>query len=206
MTIPIIEEYDIDTPELSISNKVNWNIEPASCLLLVHDMQNFFLNPLPTLLREKLLKNCKSLISWAREKEIPIVYTGQKGCMTSKERGLLYDFWGAGMSANPNHTAIASIISPQPEDSVLKKWRYSAFFSSELADIFTTHSRNQIIICGVYAQIGILTTAIEAYSRDIEVFLVRNGIADFSRTAHQHTLNYAASCCASILSVEEVLA
>ncbi|RLM27273.1 phenazine antibiotic biosynthesis protein [Brenneria alni] len=205
MTIPAIEEYDLGSPELSVKNKVTWSIEPTRSLLLVHDMQDFFLNLLPQNLRNTLIKNCQNLIGWAREKSIPIVYTGQKGNMSSKERGLLYDFWGAGMSADPKHTKIAATLSPQPGDAVLKKWRYSAFFSSELADIFNTQRRDQMIICGVYAQIGILTTALDAYSRDIEVFLVQDGIADFSHAAHQHMLMYAASCCASVLPVEEVL-
>ncbi|CAM3814836.1 isochorismatase family protein [Serratia silvae] len=206
MAIPNIEEYDLSSLETTISNKVDWRISPSRGLLLVHDMQNFFLNPLPGLLRNTLLENCAQLINWARENSIPVVYTGQKGSMNAKERGLLYDFWGAGMQADPIQTAITPLLAPQLGEPVLKKWRYSAFFSSELADIFTAQMRDQIIICGVYAQIGILTTALDAYSRDIEVFLVQDAIADFSQDAHQRMLAYAASCCASILSVEEVLA
>ncbi|CAI1524249.1 isochorismatase family protein [Serratia fonticola] len=206
MAIPEIENYDLASLVLTEPNKVDWLISPSRGILLVHDMQNFFLNPLPELLRNTLLENCKRLINWARENSIPVVYTGQKGSMSAEERGLLYDFWGAGMQADPIHTAITPSLLPQLGEPVLKKWRYSAFFSSELADIFAAQKRDQIIICGVYAQIGILTTALDAYSRDIEVFLVQDAIADFSQDAHQRMLAYAASCCASILSVGEVLA
>lgn len=206
MAIPDIEDYDLGSLASSLPNKVNWRITPVRSLLLVHDMQNFFLNPLPELLRHTLLANCAQLLAWARRYDVPVVYTGQKGSMSTKERGLLYDFWGAGMDADPLHTAITPLLSPLPGEPVLKKWRYSAFFSSELADIFSHQQRDQIIICGVYAQIGILTTALDAYSRDIEVFLARDAIADFSQAAHQRMLTYAASCCASILSVNEVVA
>ncbi|CAD5673268.1 isochorismatase family protein [Escherichia coli] len=206
MAIPEIEDYDLCSVVSLMPNKVNWSITPSRSLLLVHDMQNFFLNPLPELLRNTLLTNCAQLLAWARGQSIPVVYTGQKGSMNAKERGLLYDFWGVGMDADPVHTAITPLLSPQPGEPVLKKWRYSAFFSSELANIFSDQQRDQIIICGVYAQIGILTTALDAYSRDIEVFLVRDAIADFSQAAHQRMLTYAASCCASILSVGEVTA
>ncbi|MDQ7097746.1 MULTISPECIES: isochorismatase family protein [unclassified Serratia (in: enterobacteria)] len=206
MAIPDIEDYDLSSLASSIPNKVDWRMTPARSLLLVHDMQNFFLNPLPELLRNTLLANCAQLLAWARKHAVPVVYTGQKGSMSAQERGLLYDFWGAGMDADPLHTAITPLLSPQPGEPVLKKWRYSAFFSSELANIFSDQQRDQIIICGVYAQIGILTTALDAYSRDIEVFLARDAIADFSQVAHQRMLTYAASCCASILSVDEVMA
>lgn len=205
MSIPEIEDYTLGSLMLETPNEVDWHVTPSRSLLLVHDMQNFFLDPLPDLLRNTLIANCVKLTSWARENDIPVVYTGQKGSMTRKERGLLYDFWGVGMRADPIHTGITSLLSPLPGEPVLNKWRYSAFFSSSLADIFSSQHRDQIIICGVYAQIGILTTALDAYSRDIEVFLVKDAIADFSQKAHQQMLTYAASCCASILSVEEVL-
>jgi len=205
MAIPVIEDYNLASQSLSVPSKVDWRMEPSRSLLLVHDMQSFFLNPLPELLRQALLDNCEKLIAWARENSIPVVYTGQKGSMTVKERGLLFDFWGGGMIADPMHTQIAPALSPLSGEQVLEKWRYSAFFSSSLTDIFSDHNRDQIIICGVYAQIGILTTALDAYSRDIEVFLVKDAIADFSLSAHERMLNFAASCCASILSAEEVL-
>lgn len=206
MAIPAIEDYDLSSIVSSTPNKVNWRITPSRSLLLVHDMQNYFLDPLPEALRNTLLENSLLLINWARERGVPVVYTGQKGSMTQKERGLLFDFWGAGMIADKNHTAITHPLAPRDGEKIIKKWRYSAFFSSELSDMFSSMQRDQIIICGVYAQIGILTTALDAYSRDIEVFLVRDAIADFSKIAHQRMLSYAASCCAAILPVNEVMA
>lgn len=63
MAIPEIEDYDLCSVVSLMQNKVNWRITPSRSLLLVHDMQKFFLNPLPELLRNTLLTNCAQLLA-----------------------------------------------------------------------------------------------------------------------------------------------
>jgi isochorismate hydrolase len=199
-----IEDYDLHAPEFSAANVVTWAQDDRRSILLVHDMQKYFLDLLPQALRRSLVENCRKLVSYARGHQVPIYYTAQRGDMSPKERGLLYDIWGKGMSSATEHTAIPDEIAPRPQDVVLAKWRYSAFFATGLDEAFREHGRDQIIICGVYAHIGVLASAIDAYSRDIEVFLVQDAIADFSKQAHARALNYAAECCAKVVPVTEV--
>ncbi|MBU2849946.1 isochorismatase family protein [Acidithiobacillus ferrivorans] len=204
MSIPQIEDYLLQAPDLSATNIVNWEQEDGRSILLVHDMQKYFLNLFPPALRKKLIDNCQKLVSHARKYDIPVVYTAQCGDMTKKERGLLFDIWGKGMSSRTEHTAITGEIAPMAGDEVLPKWRYSAFHATSLDEIFRKKNRDQIIICGVFAHVGVLASAVDAYSRDIEVFLVQDGIADFSKQTHLQALNYAAECCAKVLPSREV--
>ena len=204
MGIPRIAEYDIERSGVNVNNIVHWEWEPSRSLLLVHDMQQFFLAPFPEKMKQALVNNCAALIDMARAHDIPIVYTGQKGSMTAKERGLLQDFWGKGMAAELEHTKIVHELSPHSRDYVLNKWRYSAFFSTSLDEILKDNARDQIIICGVYAHIGILTTALDAYSRDIKVFVVNDATADFNEKSHTDMLSYAAKCCAKIVSTRGI--
>lgn len=204
MGIPHIENYTLRAPELSAVNVVAWQKSDHRSLLLVHDMQRYFLDLLPAPLRAELVDNCRQLVLHARARGIPIVYTAQRGDMTSTERGLLFDIWGKGMSSRPDHTRIVDDCAPRPEDTVLAKWRYSAFHATSLRDTFHRTQRDQVIICGVYAHIGVLASAIDAYSSDIQVFLVQDAIADFSKQAHTQALAFAAECCARVLSTGEV--
>ncbi|GAA5444269.1 phenazine biosynthesis protein PhzD [Microbulbifer sp. NBRC 101763] len=204
MSIPRIENYTLQASDLSADNIVNWSKVNSRSILLVHDMQQYFLKMFPNPLRRALIENCQTLVLYARKHNIPVVYTAQCGDMSEKQRGLLFDIWGKGMSNSPEHTAITEEIAPREEDSVLAKWRYSAFHATSLDDIFHNTHRDQIIICGVFAHIGVLASAVDAYSRDIEVFLVQDSIADFSKQDHLQTLNYAAECCAKVLPTEEV--
>jgi trans-2,3-dihydro-3-hydroxyanthranilic acid synthase len=112
--------------------------------------------------------------------------------------------WGPGMSAAPEDRAIVAELAPEPGDKVLTKWRYSAFHASDLTEWLGEHGRDQLIVCGVYAHIGILASVIDAFSRDIAPFLAADGIADFSPEYHMLALDYAARNCAVVLPTERI--
>lgn len=62
--------------------------------------------------------------------------------------------------------------------------------------------RDQLVLCGVYAHVGVLATAIEAFTNDIQVFLVADATADFSAEYHRSALKYAAERCARVTTVK----
>lgn len=86
------------------------------------------------------------------------------------------------------------------------KWRYSAFFRSGLLERMRAHGRDQLIICGVYAHVGVLMTAVDAFTHDLETFLAADAVADFSAADHRLALDYAARCCAVVRTVKELVA
>lgn len=181
-----------------------WNPDPDRAALLVHDMQRYFLSPFPQSVREPLVQNCVDVRNRCEALGIPIFYTAQPGDMTEQQRGLLKDIWGPGMKADPSDREIVTELSPQPTDQVLTKWRYSAFYRSDLLDLMHSQGRDQLIICGVYGHVGILVTAIEAFSHDIQPFLVADAIGDFSAEYHRMAIDYAAVRCAVVTTTEEV--
>src|SRR3954452_1903460 len=82
------------------ASQVKWSPQADRSVLLVHDMQSYFLNFYPTGgLRELLVDRVASLIEQARNCGVPVAYTMQPGDMTPRQRGLIADFWGPGMSA-----------------------------------------------------------------------------------------------------------
>lgn len=187
---------------------VPWRPRPDRAVLLVHDMQRYFLRPFPvgqSPLTE-LVDNVAKLLSAARGAGVPVVYTAQPGGMSRKDRGLLHDIWGPGMGVEEADRGIADDVAPEPGDTVLTKWRYSAFFRSDLEERLRRSGRDQLIICGVYAHMGCLITACDAFSRDIQPFLVADALADLSLDDHLMALRYAADRCAVPLSMADVLA
>ncbi|MEU7977126.1 isochorismatase family protein [Micromonospora sp. NPDC049081] len=191
------------TGELPVSI-AQWTPDASRAALLVHDMQRYFLGPFDPSVREALVRNCVRLRQRCGELRVPTYYTAQPGGMTEQERGLLKDIWGPGMSGQPGDREIVTELAPGPADHVLTKWRYSAFHRSDLLTRLRRQGRDQLIVCGVYGHVGVLATALDAFTNDIQPFLVADAIGDFSADHHQLTLDYAATRCAVVTTTEEV--
>ncbi|MEV7588656.1 isochorismatase family protein [Streptomyces sp. NPDC089922] len=203
--IPTIEPYSLPTADELPDNTARWTADPARAVLLVHDMQRYFLRPLPPATRAGLVHNAAALRTRAARLGVPVTYTAQPGGMSPEERGLLKDFWGPGMKVDPADRQVVEPLAPGPRDRVFTKWRYSAFHRSGLLARMREQGRDQLVICGVYAHVGILATVLEAFTHDIQPFLAADAVADFSREHHMLALDYAAGRCAVVAPAAELL-
>ncbi len=205
--IPIIEPYRMPTAGELPVNIAAWRPDPARAVLLIHDMQRFFLAPVPEQgPRPELVDNVAALREHCAGHGMPIGYTAQPGGMTAQQRGLLADFWGPGMQVDPAERGVVEPLVPREGDWLFTKWRYSAFFRSDLLERMRTERRDQLVLCGVYAHVGLLATALEAFANDIQPFVVADAIADFSAADHRLALEYVARRCGMVVTLEEVFA
>lgn len=204
--IPDIQSYLMPTSSEVPKNIPTWAIDAHRVILLVHDMQQYFVKHIPLdNPRAVLIKNISSIRNRCEKLNIPVVFTAQNGGMNASERGLLKYFWGEGMKVDRDDRRIIEELAPTEKNWLFPKWRYSAFFKSDLLRKMRQAQRDQLIICGIYAHIGVLCTAIESFSHDIQTFLVSDAIADFSKTHHLMALRYAAQCCAVNIFSDEIL-
>jgi bifunctional isochorismate lyase/aryl carrier protein len=204
MTIPKIASYPM--PTAMPDNRVSWMPDARRAVLLIHDMQEYFLDfydngaaPIP-----ELIAHIGQLRDAADSAGVPVVYTAQPAVQSLEDRGLLTDWWGPGLTARPERAAVLASLAPRAQDVVLTKWRYSAFFRSDLLARMREQGRDQLIVCGVYAHIGCLMTAADAFMSDIQPFLVGDALADFSAEQHQMGLDYVAQRCGVVASTATV--
>lgn len=207
MALPAISPYPMPGPGDLPQNKVSWKPEPHRAVLLIHDMQRYFVDaftagqsPVTELVAniQRLRQHCTAL-------GIPIVFSAQPGGQTPEQRGLLLDFWGGGINAGPHQKQIIDALTPGEDDILLTKWRYSAFRKTPLMDLMRERGRDQIIISGIYAHIGCLQTASDAFMSDVRPFLVADALGDFSLAHHQQALSYAAKLCAVTTTTRQLL-
>ena len=207
MAIPKLESYALPAVNELPANKVSWTVEPQRAALLIHDMQKYFLNfwGEDSPLIQQVVENIAALRRYCKSVGIPVFYTAQPNNQSDEDRALLNDMWGPGLNKHPDQQAVVDALAPDADDQVLVKWRYSAFHRSPLQDILQETGRDQLIICGVYAHIGCLTTAIDAFMRNIQPFMVADGLADFSRDEHLMALRYTAGRCGRVVTTAELL-
>lgn len=206
MSIPRISSYPMPT-DLP-GNRVAWRPDPKRAALLIHDMQQYFIDfydqsaaPIP-----ELVGNIQALRAACDQAGVPVYYTAQPGEQPLAERALLQDWWGPGITAQPALEPVISALAPQAADTVLTKWRYSAFKKSDLAERLKAQGRDQLIICGIYAHIGVMTTAVEAFMLDIQPFVIGDAVADFSADDHAMALRWIAGRCGVVLPAHEATA
>ncbi|WP_054179853.1 isochorismatase [Trabulsiella odontotermitis] len=207
MTIPKLQAYDLPTASDIPANKVDWAFEPERAALLIHDMQEYFLNfwGKNSPMMETVVANIAALRQYCKQQHIPVYYTAQPKDQSDDDRALLNDMWGPGLTRSPEQQQIIAALAPDEADNVLVKWRYSAFHRSPLEQMLKETGRNQLIITGVYAHIGCMTTATDAFMRDIKPFFVADALADFSREEHLMSLNYVAGRSGRVVMTDMLL-
>ncbi|MGF7176926.1 isochorismatase family protein [Azospirillum doebereinerae] len=208
MTIRSIAPYALPTAADLTADKVSWPFDPAKAVLLIHDMQDYFMafygagNP--------AIAQCTATIATLRARckalGVPVVYTAQPPEQSDADRGLLNDMWGPGLTRRPEEAGIVAALAPDADDTVLTKWRYSAFFRSPLAETMAEGGRDQLVICGIYGHIGVMQTAVDAFMRGIKPFLVADAICDFSREDHLMALRYVGRNAGRTVHSSEILA
>jgi bifunctional isochorismate lyase/aryl carrier protein len=216
MSIPSIDPYPMPGPaELpktaanagGAANGTSWTLDPARAALLIHDMQERFLRPFPAGQPPvtDLVANVSRLRRWCAELGIPVSYTSRPDATSQPEGGAWVDFWQPGTAQRPGFPEFPGPLAPAPYDRVFTTSRYSAFHRTGLAELLAGEGRDQLIVCGVYAHVGVLVTACDALTRDIEVFLVADAVADLSRTHHRLALVQAAQRSAATPTTGTVL-
>lgn len=212
MSLPSIHPYRWSAAQRSDGHepaaaRTHWKVDPGRAALLVHDMQNHFVNAFtrrPDAQITHAIEAMRGLADAARIAGVPVVYTAQPPRQDQADRQLLTDFWGAGLLTD-EAAQIIDELRPRPQDVVLTKWRYSAFHRTDLLHRLRNHGRDQLIITGVYSHIGCLATALEAFMQGIQVFFVPEAQADFSREDHDMAAAYVSTRCGQVATAQEIV-
>lgn len=205
--LPTLIDYAAPLPPARVlpASKADWDLDPGRAAVLVHDLQEYFLRPFdpgcPAL--TTALDGTARILAAARAAGVPVFYTAQDG--DHSDRGLQGDLWGPGMRADAADTAIVPAVAPAPGDQLVTKRRYSAFAKTDLGERLAATGRDQLVITGVYAHIGITATALDAFQREVHPFVPADAIAAFTPEQHARALDIVADSCGVVTLTQDVV-
>lgn len=201
-----IQPYAMPDARCLALNKVSWPLDSADAVLLVHDMQQYWLDFFVD--AKPVLGAVQSLVHAARAAQVPIVYTRGERPKHQAERALGLDMWGPGL-AHPSITdadvTIAASLTPHADDFVIDKVRVSAFYETPLPALLHKLGRKQLWVCGVFAHHGVMVSSIEAFMRNYKVQLIADALGDYNEEDHWMALRYVAQTCGHIQTLQQVL-
>ena len=177
-----------------MGQRIGFGQRPAVLLI---DMQNDFCDPdAPTTLYPSIRSTYEPigrLSRTAREHQVPVIYTQGLVAADGSSAGL----WRLKMKHHglrgvqiegSRGAAIIDKLAPQPGDRVIRKWRPSAFFRTDLEVFLGVLRIDTLLICGTSMSGCVRATATDAFMRDIRPMIVREGVADRSEAIMEANL------------------
>jgi len=195
-----------------MGQKIGFGAKPA---LLIVDMQNDFCDAdAPSTLYPSIMTTVepiKQLAAAARAKKVPVIYTQGLVAADGSSAGLWrYKMKHHGLGnvqiEGSRGAAIIDELEPQSGDRVIRKWRPSAFFRTDLEVFLTVAGIDTLLLTGTSISGCVRATATDAFMRDIRPMIVREGIADRTQAVLEANLFDLQQKYADVVSLEESLA
>ena len=97
-------------------------------------------------------------------------------------------------------------VRPEPNDPIVTKHRYSAFYNTDLDTILRANGIRTVVFTGVVTNVCVETSAREAFVRDYYVVVASDGTAAYVQADHDMTLKNIDRFFGEISSIDELTA
>lgn len=139
---------------------------------------------------QEILKHVIKLIEAFRKKGLPIIFTNvvmrdAAWTKTRKEQNMQQ-----GTTPTPDMFEIIPEVNKQPEDTLVTKHTWSAFYETNLEDELKKKGITGIVIGGVATSIGVEGTARAASERGYNIAFAKDAMTDMAAEAHERSLKY----------------
>ena len=159
--------------------------------LLVIDMQKFFLDPAsPTFTCGGLaiIPSLKQLIQAFREANRPVIYTCHVHHPDRIDAGNMEWWWEGMCIEGSTESKVHEDIAPLPNEKVIFKHRYSAFYNTDLETVLRCLKVEDLVISGIMTNLCCESTSRDAYYRDFRVFFLADSTGSINEEMHLASL------------------
>ena len=172
-------------------NQHQMQLSKEKAALLVIDMQRFFLDPAsPTFTCGGLaiLPTIKRLIKVFRKANRPVIYTRHVHHPDRLDAGIM-EWWWKGMCLEGSpESEVHDDIVPLPNEKVILKHRYSAFYNTDLETVLRCLKIEDLVVSGIMTNLCCESTARDAYYRDYKVFFLADATGSINEEMHVASL------------------
>ena len=151
-----------EVPQYAVQDEIY--VDPARTALVVVDMQNDLVKQGGSLLvpdAEATVAAITRLLEMARASGMRVVYTQD----THRSGDPEWEIWPEHCREDSWGWEIITELAPGPDDSVLRKVRYDAFYGTPLDHLLRVWGVETLVVCGTLANIGVQYTAASAALR-----------------------------------------
>jgi ureidoacrylate peracid hydrolase len=173
--------------EIRPYNRHVMQLDVAASVLLVIDMQPFFLDPSSptyTCSGPAIIPRVGALIDAFRRAGRPVVFTRHVHHPDGLDSGIMGGWWeGTCLEGSPE-SEISPELAPLPGEKVVLKHRYSAFYNTDLETVLRCLKAQDLVVCGVMTNLCCESTARDAYYRDYRVFFPADANGSVTEDLH----------------------
>lgn len=194
-----------------LGQRIGFGRRPA---VLVIDMQHDFCDPdAPTTLWPSIAATyepIRRLAAAARKFGTPVLYTQGLVAADGSSAGLWrykqrYHAEGRVQVEGTHGAEIVPEVDRQPGDRLIRKWRPSAFFRTDLELFLGVQGIDTLLLCGTSLSGCVRATATDAFMRDIRPMIIRECVADRSPAVFEANLFDLEQKYADIVGLDEAL-
>lgn len=180
-----------------MSNKVKRELIEGRAALIVIDIQaSTFVNMetrsiahMPGYAERMALS--KKAIDKAREKDIPVIFIQEihRANLVDFGRELDGDEDIHCLDNNPNTEIAVEQLGFKPDDYLIQKRRYSAFFGTDLEILLRGLKVDTLLLCGGLTDVCVHYTFVDGHQSDYFCRVIEDCVAGSSEPAHDSALN-----------------
>jgi biuret amidohydrolase len=139
--------------------------------------------------RAERIERVVDLVAYAREHGTPVVFIQEvhKPSLVDIGRELDGSEGPHCIEGDPG-TELVDGLDPQPEEFIIRKRRYSAFFGTELDIALRSYGTKTLLLVGGLTDVCIHYTAVDAHQHDYHVRVATDAVGGSSHAAHEAAL------------------
>jgi len=153
-----------------------------------------------------ILPNIKKLIHHFRSWNHPIIYTRHVHRADGSDAGIMKWWWQDMCVEGTPESEIHPELTPLPDELIVTKHRYSAFYHTDLEILLRGKGITDLIVSGVMTNMCCETTARDAYMRDMKIQFLADATATSTEEMHLASLLNLALGFANVTTTSQVLA